>query len=321
MGPPKEQRRKLVYSERIRRYNCFEYRWDGKSGAYYLFNPYSGETICSTNYIDRTISLWGRPDLHPSEIAETINVLPEFYLSRRWGRRRFNGWKTIVDAAVHITSVARGYLARVNLRRYFTHRYYKKFDSYAGYFYFVDRFNEDPETNCVWHKPTLAFPDDIREYVAPDPHDYLQGFRFSKQSHMRGPLITVAGLSKYDVQRVEIDEFLIPNHVRSHIAIRHYNQIDWTTANLNDVVAWFDGEEICELHFNEFHLIRAAIEGNDWYRVLEVMHRDPENSLLQMYGFHTFSKAFLPMNEMGSIDDVRIHRGVCIAVFYCQRCC
>jgi hypothetical protein len=31
-----------------RRYNCFEYRWHAGSLSYYLFNPWTGETMFNT---------------------------------------------------------------------------------------------------------------------------------------------------------------------------------------------------------------------------------------------------------------------------------
>lgn len=306
MGPPKQLKKRPPYSERKRQYNTFEYRWDGTKGAYYLYNPYTGETIISSQdeILNRNVSLWGKVDRHPSKDAQTTELLPEFYLSRRWGRRKFNGWKTYDDAAIHMTAVARGFLARLQLRKYFQYRYVKMFDESSGYYYFLDNFNENAETNSSWYKPSLAFPDDIKEHVEINPDDYLQGKKFSRQDYMKGPFLKVKGLNKYDVGRHDLDEFLIPNHIRSHVALRAYDQIDLTTVSFHDVIAWFDGENIKELNINEFHLMRTAIVNNDWHRVLAIMKSDPDNILLQMYGFHNFSKTDVPMDISGVIDFV-----------------
>jgi hypothetical protein len=322
MGPPKQRKKNLPYSERKRQYNTFEYHWDGNKGSYYLFNPYTGETIVSSQdeILNRNISLWGKPERYPSKETQTTELLPEFYLSRRWGRRKFNGWNSFEDATIHITAVARGFLARLHLRKYFAYRYVKKFDQSSGYYYFVDNFNDNPETNTMWYKPTLAFPDDIKEFVEINPDDYLQGKKFSKQDYTQGPFLKVAGPSKYDVGRNELDEFIIPNYIRSSVALRVYDQIDLSTSNFNDIIAWFDGENIRELKINEFHLMRTAIVNNDWHRVLFIMKSHPDNILLQMYGFHNFAKTEVPMDISGVIDYVSTNiAGYCWRLNY--TCC
>lgn len=315
MGPPKQRKKRLPYSEIKRQHNTFEYRWDGTKGAYYMFNPYTGETIISSQdeILNRNLSLWGKIERYPSKEAQTTELLPEFYLSRRWGRRRFSGWRNIEEAAIHMTAVARGFLARLHLRKYFEYRYIKRFDTSTGYYYFLDNFNDDTTTNSSWYKPTLAFPDDVKEFIEINPDDYLKGKKFSKQDYMKGPFLTVNGLSKYDVGRKDLDEFLIPNYIRSNIALRTYDQIDLTVANFKDVIAWFDGENIRELTINEFHLMRTAIVNNDWSRVLYIMKNDSENMLLQMYGFHNFAKSDVPMDISGVIDFVsflRLYLGI-----------
>jgi len=302
MGPPKIKQRKLPYSEKKRRYDHFEYRWDSNNNAFYLFNPYTGETIMSANVelVHRLTSLWAPPEKYPSTHAETIQLLPEWYLSRRWGRRRFNGWASADAAAVHMTAIARGFLTRLWLKRYYQSRYYKVLDS-TGYYYFIDTYYPDQEAK--WYKPLLAFPDDIQPLEVENPNDYLKGKKFSKSSFDQGPFLKVCGLSKHDVGRAECDSFLIPNPIRDH-ALKHYEDIDLDCLPLGEVVAWMDSDKLSSLVLNEFHYIRAAICHNNWDRVLSIMKEHPENLNIQIFGFHSFSKTTVPMDVSGYIDYV-----------------
>ena len=164
MGPPKKVRG-VTYDQILQKYDLFEYRWNTESQAYYLFNPITGETIIQTSFdnLDRSKSTWAEPDAHVSKEAHTVPLFPESYKSRRWGRRRFNGWEgNRTDAATHINAVIRGFLVRQNLRHYFRQRFTKKRCGESGYYYFVDNFN--PEAESTWYKPLLAFPDDIQPY-------------------------------------------------------------------------------------------------------------------------------------------------------------
>lgn len=303
MGPPKRRARKTPYSEIKRRYDCFEYRWDAAAGNYYLYNPWTGETIFSTNLdvINRQQSMWAPIEKYPSEMAETLQLYPEFYCSRRWGRRSFKGWLSIDEAAIHMTAVARGFLARLYLRRYYQQRYYKVIDQFSGYYYYVDTFN--PELDTVWVKPRLAFPDDIRIQVKEDPDDYLQGKKYSKQDFKLGPMITVKGLNKLDTGRAELQAFLIPNEYRK-IALRRYSDIDLEQCSLNDMIIWMDSERVSNITLNEYHFMRTAIVDNDWERVIYYLKEHSNNLWIQIYGYHSFSKTDVPMNG-AVIDFVR----------------
>lgn len=111
------------------------------------FNPYTGETILETNmeFLDRKWSYWALPDKYPKHEARNIQLLPEFYLSRRWGRRKFQGYVDVEAAAAHIVTVARGFLARLHLKQYYRARYYKVLDKNSSYFYFIDRLDQSGE--------------------------------------------------------------------------------------------------------------------------------------------------------------------------------
>lgn len=303
MGPPKKRPPKVSYSEYKRRLDCFEYRWDKTRGSYYLYNPWTGETIFSTNLelLNRQYSMWSPPEKYPSKSAQNITLFPEGYASKRWGRRKFSGIISPETAASHIAAVARGFLARIALRRYFGERYYLRLDPYSGYYYFFDTYN--PEADTSWYKPRLAFFDDIRVYNPPDPDDYLQGDRYSKLDFRTGPLIKVVGLNKFDAGRSDVGAFIIANPDRQ-AAIKSYEEVDLENIALDADVIFFDGYRPTHIHINEYHLMRAAICENNWSRVVDYMRRYKDNLLIQLYGFHSFAKTIVPMDGSGVIDYV-----------------
>jgi hypothetical protein len=306
MGPPKKRPRKTAYSEIQRRWDHFEYRWDQNANSFYLFNPYTGETVMSTNVavINRAQSLWAPIEKYPSDKAQTLQVFPEWYLSRRWGRRKFEKPFPSRDTAVrHIQTVARGFLVRLQLRKYFRERYCKMLDNFSGYYYYVDKLNPDAET--VWFKPRLAFPDDIQEPIIEDPDDYLKGNRYSKSDYQYGPFLKVAGLSKYDAGRAELTAFQIPNPIRE-IALNRYEQINLSDYNLGDLVAWMESDKQTMLKLNEYHFMRSAICKNNWRQVIDYMKYYENNMLIQLFGYYAFAKAVVPMESAELIDFVSV---------------
>jgi hypothetical protein len=296
MGPPKPKPKRTSYVEIKRRYDCFEYRWNSQTRQYYLFNPWTGETIFDTNLemLDRSKSMWATPDRFPSEHAQNVQLYPEFYSSRRWGRRKFIGWETNDAAAVHIAAVARGFLARNALRRYYRARYYTKVDHFSGYYYFVDNMNPDEDTN--WYKPRLAFPDDILPYSEDDPEDYMKGDKYSRQNFTLGPVYVVGGLNKHDVVRADLAAFYVENKWRN-AAVGTFKEIDLENASLGSVVAWMEGTKATKLHMNSFNTIRASLTKYGWSGVIQCMNSYPEDIVMQMYGFHSFSKTEVPMES------------------------
>ena len=305
MGPPKVRPRKTPYSEIKRRYDCFEYRWNANGQCYYLFNPWTGETVFGTNIemLDRGQSMWATPDRFPSDSAQNVQMYPEFYSSRRWGRRKFYGWQTEEDAATHITAVGRGFLARKALRRYYRARYYTKVDNFSGYFYFVDNMNPDLDT--VWFKPRLAFPDDILPYEEEDPDDYLKGKKYSRQDFTKGPIYKVSGLNQKDLTRADLAAFYADNPWRNS-AVDKYTEIDLDNIAKDTIIAWFDGTKPSKLPITSFNLIRIALSKYQWKGVLQYMREHTEDMVLQMYGFHSFSKTEVPLDESGILAFVSI---------------
>lgn len=192
MGPPKKRPPRIPYSEKLRQYDYFEHRLtEGTEDEYHFFNPSTGETIFTTDFdiLNRAQSMWAPPDPVVSDNAVGVNLYPEYYASRRWGRRKFYGWKSKRAAARHIQAVARGFLARRALSHYFSQRYAKILCHFSGYYYFYDRYDTRHDADATWYKPRLAFPDDIGLYIPEDPEDYLRGDKYSYQGFEKGPYI------------------------------------------------------------------------------------------------------------------------------------
>lgn len=304
MGPPKRRPPKTPFDEIKRRYDCFEYRWNTESQGYYLFNPWTGETIFDTNLevLDRGRSMWAAPDKFPSDKAQTVSLYPEFYCSRRWGRRRFSGFATFEDAATHIAAVGRGYIARKALRRYYRARYHTKVDNFSGYFFFVDNLN--PEMDTVWYKPRLAFPDDILPLVEEDPEDYMKGKKYSRQDFTKGPIYKVAGLNKANLARADLAAFYIENDWRKQ-AVATYKDIDLTKGTKDSVIAWMEGGKATKLRMDSFNTVRTSLTQGGWRAVLQCMQDHSDDLVMQMYGFHSFSKTDVPIDVSGILAFVR----------------
>ena len=117
----------------------------------------------ANGFVNRLYSNWLPPEENdPSPLVEPVMLFPETYSSRHWGRRRFVGsFETQGDAATHIAAVARGFLVRQRLRKFYSKRYVKTLDEESGYYYFMDLHDESEEAETFWHKPRLAFPGDI----------------------------------------------------------------------------------------------------------------------------------------------------------------
>lgn len=228
-------------------------------------------------------------------------LYPEFYASRRWGRRRFTGWESPEAAATQIAAVGRGYLARKAIRNYYRARFYTKIDPFSGYFFFVDNMNPDLDT--VWYKPRLAFPGDILPFEEEDPQDYMKGKKYSRQDFTVGPIYKVAGVSKRDMARADLAAFYADNPWRN-IAVKSYTQIDLENSTMGSVVSWFDSEKAVKLKMSAFNVIRVALTNFGWAGVLKYMKANPQDIVLQMYGFHSFSKTDVTTDESGILSFV-----------------
>lgn len=168
----------------------------------------------------------------------------------------------------------------------------------------MDHVNPDEDTK--WYKPLLSFPDDIQPFVEDDPEDYMNGKKFSRVDFRRGPMYKVAGLNKSNLARADLSAFFVENDWRDQ-AVTSYSDIDLDTASLGSVVAWMEGAKAGKLKISQFNYIRIALAKYGWQGVLTIMDEHSDDLVLQMYGFHSFGKTFVPIDESGILTFVRSH--------------
>lgn len=195
-------------------------------------------------------------------------------------------------------------MARQKLRRYYRSRYYLKLDLFSGYFFFVDSLN--PNAPSSWHKPRLSFPGDILKLdkIVEDPEDYMKGKKYSKGDFTKGPILVVKGLNKFNKGKsTDLEAFYAHNEWRAH-AIRDYKEIDLFNASKGSVIAWFDSYKATKLEMSSFNIIRAALETNGWSGVLQCMKVNTEDLVMQIYGFRSFAKTKVPLDDSNLLDFV-----------------
>jgi len=301
MGPPKAKPFTLTYKQKLDRYDMFEQFYDNSSGQMYLVNPYTGETIFGTDVglVDRTKSMWSRVDGRTRVGVVIVHLYPAYYQSRRWGRRPFHGWNGDEEAAAtHIAAVTRGYLERLALKQYFKHRYQKRQCQFSGYFYFYDTYNTDKNVEPSWHKPILAFPDDVDEYIPPDPEDYLKGDKFTYRGFDKGPYLTRVGIKKHELRRAKESAFIKPDPLREK-AISSIKDIDLDATPLGTLIEWMDGSKTGWTIISDYTNMRAAVEGNNWVRVHEMLNKYQDRPLTHAYALFAFSKMEMEIERDG----------------------
>ena len=266
MGPPKKPKFRVSFDEQKRRNNFFEYRVNihGDQSCY-MYNPYTGETIFSTDldYMDRSKSMWAPIEAHPNPASTSANMYSLPYNSRVWGRREFNGWSSEESAATHIAAVTRGWIAREALRKYFRTRYQKRLCNFSGYYYIYDTFNTDPQVDSSWYKPRLAHPNDIVPYEPADPDDYLQGDKYTTMGFEKGPYFRRHGLPKAQMIRSKTIAFEKPNPLRER-ALKRPEEIDLEKTPLKSLVAYFDGNDVFELYISDHAMMRVAVRKSEY---------------------------------------------------------
>ena len=199
----KKNARREKYADYLKKLDSFEQRYSTEGNYYYLFNPFTGETLNQTgDFYDRAMSTWA-PAEKPSKLVDYIELFPVFYASRTWGRRKCKPFETIDAAATHIAAVMRGLLERRALQRYFASRYVKVLDKWSGYYYFVDNYALGDRTS--WYKPRLAFPTDIPVFdpLANDPQEFLKGDKYTYREFTKGPYLRLAGIGKLQTARAK----------------------------------------------------------------------------------------------------------------------
>jgi hypothetical protein len=303
MGPPKKRPPVKKTNQRTYEINCFEYRWNGTEGHYYLFNPFTGETILGANYenINRHDSMWAKPDKVPSKEAYTIQLYHENYKSRTWGVRPMptNLKDNHNQSATICQSIYRGHLARKDLRHYYSERYYIKICPFSGYYYFVDNYKTTRDGSAVvtWHKPLLAIAGDIKEPIPFDPDDHMaDGYKYSMRPFDKGPYLSQEHLGKGNVTRVPQQGFLIESDWRDN-AISRNEEIDFINLPLGTVIPFFDGIKVSSLTITHYVQVRAAICNNDWDATLKLWDDQPDQILTRLYCLHSFTKTEIPLDN------------------------
>ena len=81
----------------IVRVDTFENRFSSETGQFFLFNPWSGETIFDMNNADRVNSAWKEPDTNVEKrtgfsLDSMQQLYPVYYASRTRGMRKFSGY-------------------------------------------------------------------------------------------------------------------------------------------------------------------------------------------------------------------------------------
>lgn len=306
----KNQHKFFSFTELQRQRNYFEYYYD-EMMSYYLLNPMTGEKIMHTNYdlIDRAQSLWTEP-IRPNYIASaealmsnnvhSIILQPQTYQSRRRGiYRRFRGFRSQKDAANHIITVARGYLARKLVRQLIRQRYCKIFDPSTKLYYFQD--NHDPNAETSWYKPRLAYIDDILVNNILDANDYMQGMKYSDRNGIDGPYYQLSRCGKGRKTRAIHNAFLYSHPLRD-VAVTRHEQIDIDTLAIGSVVPWLDKSALVDVRMTEYEYIRTVESSKDWGKIIDCMKAYAENEYVQVYGFFSLAKNDVPMDSFGLLD-------------------
>lgn len=311
-SPPKlatskgRKKEKIPYSVLQARENFFEHRMNHRLNRYYLFNPWTGETIANIEgNLNRAESLWTKPDLFPAEsLAQTSVLFPVFYQARfGYGLRKFTGYgdenesreSKEARAALHMTAVARGFLARRRLRDTYARKYFKLLCPETGYYYFVDSATEATS----WHKPRLAFPRDIEEKkIKPDEVSAAEEFTSESSSPMsRGPLVTRIGLGKG-----KIAKYFRPLVIEEHVEPPEPTPIDFEAFPFQVCLLWLEAN-VPKLSGYAAH--RLAVENSDWGALIRLMKDAPDNLLTQLFGFNSMTKMKIHIvNDVIDEDEV-----------------
>lgn len=223
-----------------------------------------------------------------------------------WGRRKIPKF-TQESAAYHITAVAKGFLARLLLRKYYKQKYRKVFDQNSGYYYFQDKYSENNETS--WYKPRLAFPNDIEvfEFYDDDPKDFMKGKmnKYTYREFITGPYVR-RELGTYGIKRTirtENHHFLEINPWRFD-AIFRLEDIDLNSTPLDTVIHIMDGIKPKETVVSDYLLMRTACLNDNCELILQLISTYRDRPLVQAYGLYVLSKLNMPLDDFGSLSYV-----------------
>jgi hypothetical protein len=229
-----------------------------------------------------------------------------------WGRRKIPKF-TKESAAFHITTVAKGFLARLYLRHLYQYRYRRIFDESSGYYFYQDQFplSSSSELEATsWYKPKLAFPDDIMIYEpeADDPKDFMKGKnnKYTYREFITGPYIR-RELGTYGLKktiRSENFHFLEINPWRDD-AIVSLREVDLTNTPLDTMIHIFDGIKTKETIISDYVLVRTLVSDitrNNCLSILSAIEHYASRPLVVAYGLFNLAKMTVPCDEFGSLD-------------------
>lgn len=307
MALPRKQTNKVErYLKMLKNFDYFEHRYDYSSQTTYLFNPFTGES-CSEDengFVNRLYSYWSpREENNPSTLTDPIMLFPETYASRQWGRRRFRGFDDDIDAATHIASVARGFLVRQRLRKYYSKRYVKTLDEDSGYYFFTDTEDESEEPVTTWYKPRLAFPSDIdiRKKKIDDPEKFMGQKKYTYASFVNGPYFRRKLRSGGACERTEMTHFVYQNPKKVDVV---YADGDWDLDDrgLGEWIHMLDGWKAKDVLIDDYLVISNARTGNNVKYVLELMQEYNDRPLIQAYGLHAISNMEHSLDVAGCLS-------------------
>ena len=230
-------------------------------------------------------------------------LFPETYASRHWGRRKFVGFETRGEAATHIATVARGFLVRQRLRKYYQERYRKTIDEDSGYYYFTDLHDESEEPQTFWHKPRLAFPNDIQihQEFHDDPEKFMGQKKYTYASFMSGPYLQRKLGSCGEVERANTCHFVYQNPKKIK-CYRFNSELDLDEVGLNEWIHMFDGMKAKDVYIDDYLVIACARSGGNVRYVHDLMLDYKDRPLIQAYGFHAISNMEHKLDVAGCLN-------------------
>ena len=269
----------------IVRIDTFESRYSGETGEFYLYNPWSGETIFDLSNADRTNSAWMEPDANVEKregfnLANMQQLYPVFYASRAQGVRKFRGFgESLVKkhkAATHIAAVVRGFIQRQVLRRYHAERYNKILDPASNCYYFEDSLSGETK----WQKPLLAWPMAIK---VPDV-DLRDSAAMQASGFSDGPLLKKGPKGRKSERWVaptpEADE-------SSPATVREPEVPNLRDGDFLFVSLWMD-DNVPKIHRME--RLHTAFVERDFKTIFHELVDQPDDDLTQLYGFQALSR-------------------------------
>ena len=295
-GPQKLARRYDRFVEERTKANHFEYRFDQQRGAFYMFNPYSGECILEVGgegggVLDRSHSHWKVPDPFPeNRPPETSkqDLYPVFFTSRLVKSRTFRSWNgDRQGAALVLTAAARGLIARARMQEYLAQRFQKILDKNTQCFYFAD---SSGQLATSWTKPRLAGSFLIKE----PPLDLRNDVKTVQASYCDGPIFKRrAGKGNFERYKPFSPS---KNSQERALTEREPEMPDLEDMPYRVLQLWLDDNVT---KFELYRPLKELFQLEDWETLLLIMQKRTNDKLCQMYCCYAFSRMRVgPGNSM-----------------------